>query len=461
MLLGAVPLLTNARSAALRDHADVITGPALVIVNDLQASLATESVALGELVRAGEGPLSQKDLDVAATVRSTRDSAAADQQKLDSLVRLTSSDAVLRFGEAREAIAAWQRDADAFVADVRAGRTGASGDGRGRLEALQTALTSTRRLEEELTERAREERKQIQRMETLTTTVPMALVPVALLALAAVLATAQRTLTLARAAHEGRASAERAMAAKSALLRGVTHDLKNPLGAAAGYADLLGDGIVGPMPEAQAQVVQRLRRLLAVTLDTVSDLLDLSRAEAGDLRVDRVATDVSGVVREAVDDYRASAAAAGVALSLDAAGPGVHDEVDTDPSRVRQVLGNVLSNALKYTPRGGAVRVRVAAVRDAALGPTLVVEVADTGPGVPPALRERVFEEFFRVPSTSEAAPGTGVGLAIGRRVARLLGGDLRLGEGRGGGATFTLLLPTDGVAGDVAEAARDGASAA
>ena len=116
--------------------------------------------------------------------------------------------------------------------------------------------------------------------------------------------------------------------------------------------------------------------------------------------------------------------------------------VSTDPTRVRQVLGNMLSNAVKYTPRGGSVRIAVTSSDDEELGRVIVCAVADTGPGIPESLRERVFEEFFRVPATVAIAQGTGVGLAIARRLSRLFGGDLRLSDTRGGGATFSLLLP-------------------
>jgi signal transduction histidine kinase len=108
----------------------------------------------------------------------------------------------------------------------------------------------------------------------------------------------------------------------------------------------------------------------------------------------------------------------------------------TDPLRVQQVLSNLLSNAIKYTPRNGTIQVRL--VRDAAAdarAKRVGVEVRDSGPGIPPELRARVFEEFFRVRASGFTANGNGLGLAISRRIARLLGGD-------GGGSVFTLWLP-------------------
>jgi signal transduction histidine kinase len=136
---------------------------------------------------------------------------------------------------------------------------------------------------------------------------------------------------------------------------------------------------------------------------------------------------------------RALADSAGLKLETDA--PPTIGKVETDPVRVRQVLGNLLSNAVKYTPPGGCVQVKASVVSDDAVGHAVALSIVDDGPGIPDTLRERVFDEFFRVPTTS-GADGAGVGLAIARRVSRMLGGDLRLSETPGGGATFTLLLP-------------------
>jgi signal transduction histidine kinase len=227
-------------------------------------------------------------------------------------------------------------------------------------------------------------------------------------------------------------------------MRGVTHDLKNPLGAARGYAELLADEALGPLPEPQAKMVSRLRSLLSATLDTVNDLVELSRADAGELKIDWHETDVALIARDTIDDYRASGDAAGLQLlfNVEELGPESSTRVMTDPVRVHQVLGNLLSNAVKYTPRGGIIRVSVVAMLDPELGHVMAFDVSDTGPGIPEPLRERVFEEFFRVPTTVAIAQGTGVGLAIARRVARLLGGDLRVRDTIGGGATFSLLIP-------------------
>lgn len=462
VLLGAVPFVTNQRVAALRRHAWDVTLPALVLVNDLEASLATQTAADEEL--AAVGPVVGRDARTDSY--EARRATEIDERSLDSLVRAIGPEAVVRFDSARAAISAWQSLDARCLAQGHPTSGGCSG--MARWSALRRALLSTRWLEDELTARSNDTRVEIRRIEEVSLLVPFALVPAALLALAAVIWTAARTRALARAAHEGRLSAERARESKETLMRGVTHDLKNPLGAAAGYAELLGEGIIGPLPEAQARIVTRLRGLLATTLATVNDLLELSRAEASGLRVERVSADLGLVVQDAVEDYRASAAADGISLVLDRASKatdaptatGESFALETDPARVRQVLGNLLSNAVKYTPRNGEVRVRIDPVTDDVLGDALAIRVTDNGPGIPPALRDRVFDEFFRVETTRAAAPGTGVGLTTARRVARLLGGDLRLDDGDGPGAVFILLLPVGRVGTAMERVAAQGTAA-
>lgn len=439
VLLLVAPIITSNRLTAVRRHATEFTSPALVRVNDLQAALAIETAARSEQAREG----SESGAAETAAI-SARAASINDEHILDSLVRQVDPQTVVYVENARAAIRVWQHQDDQLLADLRDGtllRSDSASVARRnrRWEAVESALAATQRLEDVLAARITQERAEIARLERMNVIVPMALVPLALIALVAVAYLARRTLLLTHEARQRRHDAEQAMASRSALMRGVTHDLKNPLGAALGYADLLSDGVLGPVPESQIQVVWRLRHLLAATLETVNDLVELSRAGEGGLRVDRNETDVVAIAREVAEDYRAMADAAGLELQTDA--PSTIGTVETDPVRVRQVLGNLLSNAVKYTPPGGCVRVKASVVSDDAVGHAVALSIADDGPGIPEDLRERVFEEFFRVPTTS-GADGAGVGLAIARRVSRMLGGDLRLSETPGGGATFTLLLP-------------------
>jgi signal transduction histidine kinase len=442
VLLFVVPLVTSIRLSTVRRHATELSSPALVRVNDLQAALAIETAARSEQAEGGARAAMAESAAVAA-----RTTVEADQRVLDSLVEQIGPAAIAHAESAKVAILAWQREDDQLAAQIHASGTAGHGSVRStsrdqRWQAVEQALAMTQRLEDELTARTAAERAEIIRLQRINVVVPTALVPLALLALIAVAWAARRTLLLSHEASRGRLEAEAAMASKSALMRGVTHDLKNPLGAARGYADLLADGTLGPVAESQVQVVVRLRNLLTVTLETVNDLVELSRADAGELRIDRHELDVVPIAHEVAADYRAMAAAAGLRLTVDVPQPdGCPCLVFTDGVRVRQVLGNLLSNAMKYTPRDGTVVVRVSVTSDEVLGPVIALDVEDNGPGIPAVLAERVFEEFFRVP-TSSGTDGAGVGLAIARRVARLLGGDLRLRNTAGGGATFTLLLP-------------------
>jgi signal transduction histidine kinase len=182
-----------------------------------------------------------------------------------------------------------------------------------------------------------------------------------------------------------------------------------------------------------------VRALLAL----ITDLLELSKAESGHLAVKSRPTNVGEVVREAADEHRDAAEAAGHQLrtEIDDHLPTIH----TDPDRVRQVLGNLLSNAVKYTPSGGQIVVRVEerpgdghvrAARSAA------IDVIDSGPGIPRDKLDEIFEEFSRLETGT--APGTGLGLTIARRISRLLGGDISAASEMGRGATFTLWLPVE-----------------
>jgi signal transduction histidine kinase len=436
VVLYAVPLYTNTHLQRLRRHESEITLPALVRVNDLEAALATETAIWGELTRGG-------DSVTTAQFNQARQVIVFDERLLDSLVARINPSLVARVKETKSTIARWRVAEDSFATSLATARTMAdtSAARHEYWKALQLALATAQQLDDELTAQVQAEREEILRYERINIFVPTALVPLALLALAAVVWTARRTALLAREAAEGWQSAEQAITAKAALIRGVTHDLKNPLGAASGYAELLDEGIAGSLSKEQEQIVTHMRQLIASTIDTVNDLVDLSQSEGAGLRIEQRETDTVSLVREVADNYRASCIRAGITLSFDSIS-GPSSPMLTDAARVRQVLGNLLSNAVKYIPRGSAIRVTTETVTDPILGSALAITVADTGPGIPEHLHERVFEEFFRVPTTRSVSAGTGVGLSIARRIARLLGGDLRLKSTEGGGATFILLLP-------------------
>lgn len=256
---------------------------------------------------------------------------------------------------------------------------------------------------------------------------------------------ALRKLFFLEEAERRRQEAERSVEARARLIRGISHDLKNPLGAIDGYAQLLESGVRGELTPEQLESVQRIRRAVGSTLSVIDDLVELSRAEAGQLEMERAPTRVDVVARESAEEHRAVAEAAGLTLQVEI--PEELPTVNTDAEHVRRILGNLLSNATKYTPEGGQVTVR-AEVRSG--GPAqrpgrwLAITVSDTGPGIPEEVRERIFEEFYRLPTPEGREEGAGLGLAISRRLARMLGGDVTLVSEVGRGSAFTLWLPLD-----------------
>jgi PAS domain S-box-containing protein len=233
-----------------------------------------------------------------------------------------------------------------------------------------------------------------------------------------------------------RSELEHAIESRARLIRGFTHDLKNPLGAADGHAQLLETGRRGPLLDAQRQNVAHIRTALRSALSLIEDLLELARAEAGQLEIEWSDTDVSATARTVVGEFRATAEQAGFQLELQENGPV--PSIVSDSNRIRQILGNLISNAIKYSHPGGRVVVHVH--REAQ---RVAVDVRDTGPGIPSDQHAHLFEEFWRS-DPHAAAPGTGLGLAISRRVALLLGGDICVESEPGRGSTFTLLLPPE-----------------
>lgn len=250
----------------------------------------------------------------------------------------------------------------------------------------------------------------------------------------------------AREEQSVRLELERVMESRARLVRGFSHDVKNPLGAADGFLELLELGVKGDLSPEQREGVSRSRRSIRTALNLIEDLIDLARAEAGQIEVDRRPVDIAELVRETADENRAAAEAKGLAVSVDL--DGDMPTIETDAARVRQILGNLLSNATKYTDHG-RISIRASVRSDGgAPGPGrwVAVDVEDTGAGIPKDQQAFVFEEFARIEPTEKA--GAGIGLAISRRMARAIGGDVTLESDVGKGSTFTLWLPVD-AAGD------------
>jgi PAS domain S-box-containing protein len=230
-----------------------------------------------------------------------------------------------------------------------------------------------------------------------------------------------------------RAEAEAAAAAKGGFLAMVTHELKTPLNVITGFADLLRDGEAGPLTDAQARHLDRIRAGARQLLGMVEDVLAYVRTDAGG-PVRAASVDVQALLDEAAAGVRRDATAKGVEVAVEKDGACV---ADTDAARLRQIVQHLLGNAVKFTEAG---QVTARAHREPG---AVVVAVADTGIGIRPEHLEHIWEPFWQAEEPLvRRAGGTGLGLAVARRLAQLLGGDIEARSAPGEGSTFTVRLP-------------------
>ena len=231
------------------------------------------------------------------------------------------------------------------------------------------------------------------------------------------------------AAH---ARAEHLLAVREKLMLAVTHDLKAPAGAVLGYADLLGRRT---SDKRSASYVDHIRQAANHLLALVRSLLDFHKLDAHCVEPEHIPFDVAALFREISLAFQPSAQAKGLTLSYAADIVTVH--ATGDPLRLRQMTENLLSNAIKFTSKGGVT------LRVTARGGRLTVSVSDTGRGIPTAEQDRLFGEFSRM-SNAHGEEGFGLGLAITRKNAQLLGGDIHVESREGEGSTFTFDVALD-----------------
>lgn len=229
-------------------------------------------------------------------------------------------------------------------------------------------------------------------------------------------------------------AAERASRAKSEFLSRMSHELRTPLNAVIGFAQLLRMDKQAPLNEGQARKAELIERSGAHLLAVISDVLDLSRIEAGDMPIS-----VEPVhVETAVQDVLAMVGDAAHLAQVELVSPLIEmvPPVMADRVRLRQVLVNLISNAVKYNRKGGTVRVRV--WQD---GPHVALQVSDTGMGLSPDQQAHLFEPFNRLGAERTSIDGTGIGLVIVQRLISLMGGTLSVSSQVGVGTTFTVVL--------------------
>ena len=242
-----------------------------------------------------------------------------------------------------------------------------------------------------------------------------------------------------------RAEAEAANRSKSAFLANMSHEIRTPMTAVLGFTDLMEDDAL--TPERRREHVRTVRRNGEHLLGIINDILDLSKIEAERLVVEVVPCSVHALVAEVAALMRVRGAGKGVTLDVQFEYP-LPAVIRTDPLRLRQVLVNLVGNAIKFT-EAGSVRIVVRSHGVAAETPHVDIEVIDTGIGMTPDQIERLFTPFAQADATTTRRfGGTGLGLAISKRIAELMGGSLTVRSEPGAGSTFALRLPTGDLTG-------------
>ena len=252
------------------------------------------------------------------------------------------------------------------------------------------------------------------------------------------------------AERSARMSAQRATRLKDEFLATLSHELRTPLSAILGWTQVLLRGAAPKGPEEQKRAIEVIDRNARAQVQLIDDLLDLSRIMTGKLRLDLHQVAFSSIVEAAVDSARPAAEAKGIRLRA-ILGAG-QDIVSADSSRLQQVVWNLLTNAIKFTPKAGQVQVLLQRVNS-----HLELSVSDTGIGIPAHYLPHVFDRFSQKDtSTTRAFGGLGLGLAICKQLVELHGGTITaVSEGEGKGATFSVYLPVSIVQLDNSSAPR------
>jgi signal transduction histidine kinase len=223
---------------------------------------------------------------------------------------------------------------------------------------------------------------------------------------------------------------------KSEFLANMSHELRTPLNAIIGFSDVMISGMAGPLADKQKEFTGDIRDSGRHLLALINDILDLSKIEAGRMELELARFDLQAAIANAMTLVRGRAERHGIRLESDI-GPGI-EHFDGDERRFKQIMLNLLTNAVKFTPEGGTVTLGAQRV-----GGAYVFSVSDTGVGIAPQDHELIFEEFRQVGSDGDRkAEGTGLGLALTRRLVELHGGSIEVESAPGKGSIFTFTLP-------------------
>ena len=251
----------------------------------------------------------------------------------------------------------------------------------------------------------------------------------------------EREREITRQLQEAKASAEEATRLKSEFLANMSHEIRTPMTAILGFTDMvLEDGDLSKIPRDRLAALLTIKRNGEYLLELINDILDLSKIEANKLHVEHLTFSPSEIVNDVRDLMRMRAEAKGITFELDYRG-SIPESITSDPTRLRQILINLVGNAIKFTEMGGVMlSVRQALHQEA---PAVQFEVIDSGIGMSEPQLQRVFQPFTQADSsTTRKYGGTGLGLTVCKRLADLMGATIGVESELGGGSTFRLTLP-------------------
>ncbi len=251
--------------------------------------------------------------------------------------------------------------------------------------------------------------------------------------------------------ERAREAAEVANLAKSEFLAGMTHELRTPLGVIIGFAELLDEQLFGDLNAKQAERVRAILDSARHLLGLIADILALSELEIGKASLARSPVPIGPLLDDSLASVTEQRLTRGIALVLDVPDPVRDLAISGDAQKLTQVFSRLISNAVKFTPDGGAITVSARLCEDASAPgpapdapPCIQVSVSDTGVGIAPEHQKHVFERFYQVSAgVKSKSPGVGLGLTLARRLVEIHGGTIRLeSEGEGKGTTFHVVLP-------------------